>query len=128
MIDCTKDRENPKLCKGVYSIPYSCRKLYMREIGRSIHVRLKEHCADMRNDRAKRPTLVEHAHNTRHHICIEKANILAKEGNHIKRKMRETLEIELHPNNINMEDGEKLGEVWNPLAYKLQTQRNENVR
>jgi hypothetical protein len=47
-------------------------------------------------------------------MCLENAKIIVKEGNYTKTKIRETLETELHPNNINQDDGEKLSEIWRP--------------
>lgn len=43
MVDSTKYPATPKLCKGVYSIPCPCGKLYIDEMGRSIDVIMKEH-------------------------------------------------------------------------------------
>ena len=45
MLDKAKDPIDPKHKKGVYVIPCSCGRLYIGETGRSVQVRLKEHCA-----------------------------------------------------------------------------------
>ena len=51
---------------------------------------------------------------------LENSKIIAKEGNRVERKNKETLEIKLHGNDINRDDGETLGEVWNPIIRRLQ--------
>ena len=50
MVDSSNDSIDLKLCKGVYSIPCSCVKVYIDQIGRSIDVRFKEHLVDLRHD------------------------------------------------------------------------------
>lgn len=48
LFDSVKDSINPNHRKGVYSIPFSCSKEYIGEIGRSFNIRIKEHTADLR--------------------------------------------------------------------------------
>jgi hypothetical protein len=74
-------------------------------------VRLNGHCGDLRHDIIKRSALVNHSNNTSHQICIDNTKIIAKEVNHVKMKIRDTLEIKLHPNNINRDDIAKLSDV-----------------
>jgi hypothetical protein len=52
-------------------------------------------------------------------MCLEYEKNIVKEGNYTKIKMRETLEIYLHPNNIDHDDGAKLNEILIPLVHKL---------
>jgi hypothetical protein len=40
------------------------------------------------------------------------------------RLIKETIEIELHPNNMNSEDGLVLSRSWKPLIHSLETHRN----
>ena len=44
---------------------------------------------------------------------------LATVPHHFKRKVREALEIEKYPNNLNQDDGLKLKEAWKPIIKKL---------
>ena len=47
MLDNAKDPIDPTMRKGGYLIPCSCGKVYIGESGRSVKVRLKEHCVDI---------------------------------------------------------------------------------
>ena len=109
----------PIYFKGVYSIPCSCSKPYIGEMGRSIVTRLKEHGADLKHDRHKKSTLAEHAHLTQHHICLENAMVIAREDNLAKRKIREKIEINITNGCLNRDDGKKLSDTWLPLLHSL---------
>ena len=53
ILDKEKDSVDPKLRKGIYSMPCSCGEVYIGETGRSIKLRLKEHCVDTIHERTK---------------------------------------------------------------------------
>ena len=60
ILDKEKDRINPMQKKGVYLVPFSCKDVYIGESVRSIQIRLKEHCADIKHER-KKSALAEHS-------------------------------------------------------------------
>ena len=101
--------------KGVYKIPCSCGMVYIKEIGRSLQVRLKEHSADIIHDCRDKSALAKHLRTTTHQICMEKALLIAKEEQYNRRRMREALEIENINNTLNMDDGLKLSDTWKPV-------------
>ena len=109
-----KDPVNPKDMKGVYLIPCSCGTPYIGETGRSIHQRICEHAADLRHGRTKSSTLAEHADKTKHHVCIEEAKFIARVDRYHHRKLREAIEIERRPINLNRDDGWKVSRNWIP--------------
>jgi len=89
-----KDPIDPKDMKGVYIIPCSCGTPYIGETGRSINQRISEHAADLKHMRTKSSALAEHVEKTNHHVCIEKASVIARVSQFHHRKFREALEIE----------------------------------
>ena len=128
MLDSSKDPVEPLKQKGVYSIPYSCEIPYIGEIGRSIQVRLKEHFVDIIHDRLKKSALAEHAHHSRHHIRIEEKKLITIEDHYKRRKIREAIEIEKFPSNLNRDDGFKLNECWRPIICQLKkTIKNQKI-
>jgi len=112
------DIDNHQL-KGVYKIECSCGKSYIVETGRSLQKRLKEHGADIKNERSRTSALAEHSLKTKHHICLESASIIAREEHHQRRKIREALEIIKHPHNLNRDSGVEISGSWLPLIREI---------
>ena len=119
MLDKAKDPIDPKHHKGVYKTHCSCVEAYIGETGRSIATRLKEHNADLQQERIKNSAIVEYSHNIKHHICLENSKVLAIVPNYYKRKVREAIEIEKCMRNFNCDDGLRLKETWKPIIKKL---------
>ena len=82
---------DPKDMEGVYIIPCSCGKPYIGETRSSINQRISENATDLKHGRTKSYTLVEHAEKTKHHVCIEEANVIARVSQFYHRKFREAL-------------------------------------
>ena len=55
-----------------------CRKSYIGEIGWTSKMRIKNHCADINNNRINKSTLAKHSYNIKHPIKIEDIRILEK--------------------------------------------------
>jgi hypothetical protein len=100
-----KDPIDQQQGKGIYKVSCSCGKCYIGETGRSFHVRIKEHGADIRNECICTSALAEHSLKTKHHVCLEDTKILAKEDHYYMRRLREALEIIKHPNKMNRDGG-----------------------
>ena len=118
LLDKSRHPIDPKLRKGIYSIPCSCGEKYIGEIGRAINIRIKEHCVDIRHERIKKSAIAEHSQKTNHHICIEDAKVIAIEENYNRRRVREAIEIEKHENNFNRDYRLILSETWKPVIQK----------
>lgn len=110
-----KDPKDSLLESGVYKIVCSYGAPYIGETGHSFRTRIREHGADIKYDRVQKSALAEHSSSTKHHICLESTEILAKEDNFFKRKLKEAIKISYHPINLNRDDGWSISLSWQPL-------------
>ena len=90
-IDLIEYPIDPGLHKGVYTIPCSCGKVYIGEMGRSMRVRFKEHITSLKLNIMHKYTLDEHSWMTSHHICMEDAKMIEKVDHYGKIKRMESL-------------------------------------
>ena len=94
----------------IYSIPCECGAVYSGETGRTLKIRLVEHqravCGRNSNNG------IVHAMTTCHSIKWEEARVIAVESHWTKRKGKEALTIKRTPNNINLDGGFQLDNVW----------------
>jgi hypothetical protein len=104
---------------GVYSTPCECEKVYIRQTCRSIETRVKEHQRQIRLANSA-SVVAEHSINLGHRT---QPSILAKKSRYMGRIIGKVIEIELHPNKINMEDGFSLSKSWKPLIRDLREQK-----
>jgi len=81
-------------------------------MGRFINQRIHKHVADIRHNRSHSSDLVEHVANSKHHVCIENSQVIARVDHFHHRKLREAIEIEKHSINLNPDDGWKLRRSW----------------
>jgi hypothetical protein len=63
--------------------------------------RLKEHQRHIRLENTDKSAMAEHRVNLGHHIQFHNTPILATKTQYMNRNVRDAIEIELHPNNIN---------------------------
>ena len=119
MMRSVKDKIDRQQLKGVYKIDWSCGKSYIGETGRSLKTRLKEHAADIKNERSRTSALAEHSSKTRHQMCLEDAKVIAREDNYHKRKIREAIEIMKVPQNLNRDNGSEISGNWLTLIRQI---------
>ena len=100
-----KDKPDSQNCKGIYKIECSCGKCYIDETKHSFQVRIKEHGADIKNERVCTSALAEHSLKTKHHVRLEETKFLAKEDHLFKHRIREAIEIQRNPSNLNRDNG-----------------------
>ena len=91
--ESVKDPIDRKDMKGVYIIHCSCGTTYIGETRRSINQRINEHAANLKHGRTKSSALVEHAEKTKHHVCIEKAKVIARVAYSIAKNLGRLLRL-----------------------------------
>jgi hypothetical protein len=82
-------------------------------------IRLREHQRHIRLEYSDKSAIAEHSINQGHRIQYHNSSILATKTRYIDCIVREAIEIELHPYNINREYGFFLSKSWKPLIGSL---------
>jgi hypothetical protein len=95
----------PQLKKtpGTYSIDWECGKVYNEQTGCSIETRIKEHYWHIQLYRPDKSDMAEHNTILDHCIQFNDTNILVKKPRYMEPIIRDAIEIELHPDNMNRE-------------------------
>jgi hypothetical protein len=104
---------------GVYRIPCECDRVYIGQPGRSVDVRLKEHQRHIRLEHPDKSAIAEHSIDQGHCIPFHNSSIFATKTRYTDRIVKEAIDIELHPYNINREGGFCLSKSWKPIIGSL---------
>ena len=85
----------------VHRIPRGFGKAYIDKNGRSMQVRIREHDRNIRLTRTQNFAISELAHNTSHRPLLNEIKFIDRDPHFYTRKVKETIRIRLHLNNIN---------------------------
>ena len=106
--------------KGVYEVPCNdCTRTYIGQTGRKISIRLNEHRNSV-SKYDKTSTLAQHAVNSFHQINFAGSSHIASERSKFCREIREAVEIEKRPHNMNTrDDSKRLPSAWVPILSSM---------
>jgi hypothetical protein len=92
-------------------------------MGHWIDTRLKDHQQHICLEHPDKSAMAEHSINLGHLILLHNSTILSTKPRDMDLIIREAIEIELHSNSMNREDGFCLSKSWKPITCSLKDHR-----
>jgi hypothetical protein len=109
---------------GISHILCECGKVHVGQTGHTITARCKEHEHHIQLHQLEKSAVAEHCIETCHKIGFGEATILARSTGYMDILVKDAVEIRLHPNNFNRDNGFMLSQAWYPLINVLHKANN----
>jgi hypothetical protein len=104
---------------GLYKIPCECGRVCNGQTGWSMDARLKDHQCHIWLEHPDKSAIAEHSINHGHCILFHDASILDTSARCMDLIVRKSVEVVLHPFNMNKEDGFCVGRLWKYFICSL---------
>ena len=90
-------------------------------MGRSMHERIKEHDRDIPLPRTQSSAVSEYSNATGHYPLWDKVKFTDRDPHWYTRRVKEAIDIRLHPDNINRDNGVERSETCMPMIKQHST-------